>query len=558
MSGGIFTDMAREWDDETSDSAQPIAWSERNGNRLIDIQKAIKESVRDHRYTAVPSCHDSGKSFVAADIVAWWIDAHLTGQAKAVTTAPTAAQVKAILWQEITTIHERAGLKGKINRGSAPEWFVGATLVGLGRKPADYNTAAFQGLHSLYPLIVLDEAGGVARAIFDAVDTFATNQNARVLAIGNPDDPQSYFAQICKPDSGWNVIQIDGLRTPNMSKARVAKFPILKTLMEAEAIPYSEENVPTTVRDVLLSPEWVEERLSRWAGVTDADLEAGPARVVEKAAASQLFLSKVRGIFPPIGGGNSVIPLGWVELAMNRWDDWADLGKPEQVGRRIVGADIARGGQDQTCLSIRQGMVTQRLMRSNTGDTMETTDYVSGLLNWPRALGVIDVIGIGAGVLDRLRQMSREGSIHGDAIGFNASAQSKRTDLLMEFRFHNDRSAAWWRMRELLDPSRNSKVCLPRDEELKVELTAPTYKVLTGGIIVVESKDDVRDRIGRSTDSADATIQSYWVDGLDPGHIDAGETSNVVGNALKYTSSRPEGAIRYAGYQPFAEQEEDW
>jgi len=555
MSGGIFSQAASEWDDDTSDSARPIEWSEKKGNRLTLVQKAIKESVRDHRYTAVPSCHDSGKSFVAADIVAWWVDAHLTGQSLAVTTAPTSAQVKAILWQEITTIHERAELKGKINRGAAPEWYAGSTLVGLGRKPADYNTAAFQGLHSLYPLIVIDEAGGVARAIFDAVDTFATNRNARVLAIGNPDDPTSYFAQICKPDSGWNVIQIDGLRTPNMTKASVAKQPRLKALMEAEGIPYSEENIPTTVRDVLLSPEWIEERLARWAGVT---LDDAPERIVEKAAASQLFLSKVRGIFPPIGGGNSVIPLGWVELAMNRWDDWADAGKPEQVGRRIVGADIARGGQDQTCLSIRQGMVTQRIMRSNTGDTMETTDYVSGLVNWPRALGVIDVIGIGAGVLDRLRQMSREGTIIGDAIGFNASAQSKRTDILMEFKFFNDRSAAWWRMRELLDPSRNSKIALPRDEELKEELTAPTYKVLTGGVIKVEEKDDVKDRIGRSTDSADATIQSYWVDGLDPGHIDAGETSNVVGQPVKFTSQRQEGAFRYAGYTPFGQQEEDW
>jgi hypothetical protein len=45
---------------------------------------------------------------------------------------------------------------------------------------------------------LVDEACGVPKSIFDAVDALATNSNARVLAIGNPDDPSSHFAQICK------------------------------------------------------------------------------------------------------------------------------------------------------------------------------------------------------------------------------------------------------------------------------------------------------------------------------------------------------------------------
>lgn len=563
MTSEVWTGLIDSFDDTKGWANRPLEWSRNKaGSRLWSKQRDIKTSVFDNRYTACMSCHDSGKSFVAADIAAWWVDSHPVGTAFVVTTAPTAAQVKTVLWQEITKIHERAELAGRINRGSAPEWFIGSTQVGLGRKPADYNVAAFSGIHALYPLVIIDEAGGVSRAIFDAVDTFATNRNARVLAIGNPDDPTSYFAKVCEPSSDWNVINIDGLRTPNMTREMVEPFPLLKALMEAEGIPYSTEATPSKVRDVLLSPDWVEERIVRWAGVARSQATALPkaklAKVLlEKTNASQLFTAKVRGQFPPIGGGTNVIPLGWVEAAINRWMDWDDAGRVEQIGRRIVGVDVARTGSDQTVLAVRQGMVIERLDKSNQPDTMETANYAAGLVNWPRSLAVVDVIGIGAGVLDRLREMQREGRIGGEAIGFNASANSGRTDRLREFRFLNDRAAAWWRMRELLDPSQGSTVLLPPDDDLKEELVAPQWSLRTGGVIVVEEKKDVKDRIGRSTDSADAVIQAFWVDGLDAGHIEAGHESGVMGNPVKWAEKTAEGVIRYAGYDAIGDTEDD-
>lgn len=562
MTTGVWSGLIDSFDDAKGWANRPLEWSrEKAGSRLWSKQREIKMSVFNNRYTACKSCHDSGKSFSAADIAAWWIDSHPVGTAFVVTTAPTAAQVKTILWQEMTKIHERAELAGRINRGSSPEWFIGSTQVGMGRKPADYNIAAFSGIHALYPLVIIDEAGGVSKAIFDAVDTFATNRNARVLAIGNPDDPTSFFAKVCEPNSDWNVIHIDGLRTPNMTEEMVRPFPLLKALMEAENIPYSTEATPAMVRDVLLSPDWIEERIRRWAGVNRDQVNLPPATLktllLEKTEASQLFVSKVRGRFPPIGGGTNVIPLGWVELAHNRWDDWEEAGKPDAIGRRIVGVDVARTGSDQTVLAVRQGQVIERLDKSNQPDTMETANYAAGLVNWPRSLAVVDVIGIGAGVLDRLREMQREGIIGGEAIGFNASANSGRTDLLREFKFLNDRSAAWWRMREMLDPSRGSTIALPRDDELTEELTAPQYTVRTGGVIVVESKADVKDRIGRSTDSADAVIQAFWVDGLDAGHEAEIAESGPYGNPIPWSAKAAEGVIRYAGYEAIGDREDD-
>jgi hypothetical protein len=124
-------------------------------------------------------------------------------------------QVHAILSRYIGQAHRKGKLPGRITLDD--EWYMGPgdmELVAFGRNPADHDQSAFQGIHALYALIVVDEACGVPKSIFDAVDALATNSNARVLAIGNPDDPSSHFAQICKPGSGWYVIKVSAFDTP--------------------------------------------------------------------------------------------------------------------------------------------------------------------------------------------------------------------------------------------------------------------------------------------------------------------------------------------------------
>jgi hypothetical protein len=141
-------------------------------------QREIAQSVHDNRYTAVKSCHGTGKSFTAARICAWWLSTHAPGEAFVVTTAPTYKQVHAVLWREIGRAHRLADLPGRITLED--EWYIGQELVGFGRKPADYDPSAFQGIHARYVLVIVDEAGGVPANIFNAVDSLATNVYARV------------------------------------------------------------------------------------------------------------------------------------------------------------------------------------------------------------------------------------------------------------------------------------------------------------------------------------------------------------------------------------------
>lgn len=592
--------LADKWKDVTNYSTEPIKWvTDKLGEFLWSEQRAIFESVRDNRYTAVHSAHDLGKSKVAANIISWWIDSHPPGEAFVVSTAPTAAQVSAILWREIgknmTKSKKRkydneleAGVEeipGKINRAGYPQWYVDGELVGYGRKPADYEESAFQGIHARYVLIIVDEACGVARHLFDAVDALATNKNARVLAIGNPDDPGSHFAAICKPNSGWSVIHLDGLRSPNMTKNLIIgkksegfgyehpRFPLLTALMEAERIPYSREFIPEDLRPMLIDAVWIEERIQRWGGLPSNAAEVYSQDelkeiVQRRAATSPLFQSKVRGVFPS-GGSNGIIPLGWVQLAVNRWHDAMDENKTQPnglslpaslraivPGRKIVGADPGDSANgDESAISVRYGNLVEKIERFRRADTMETADMIAVHLHETGSIAVVDSIGIGAGVCDRLKQMRRMNQILGTAMPFTASAQSGRTDFSGEFRFRNDRAAAWWNMRELLDPSRGSTVALPDDEQLIEELVAVRYKPFVGGIIQVEAKDEIRKRLGRSTDTADSVIQSFWVhQGTEVGEaIPWRNAEDSVGAVSGVMGGHDGGVIRYDGYDPFTD-----
>jgi hypothetical protein len=207
----------------------PVGWvRDRLGEFMWSKQCEIAEALVEHRYVAVKSAHDTGKSHVASRIVAWHLDTQ--SDPFATTTAPTTKQVHAILWRYLGQAHRKAKLDGRITLDD--EWYTGPGgkgLVAYGRKPADTDQAAFQGIHALHPFVLVDEACGVPKSIFDAVDSLATNSNARVLAIGNPDDPASHFAQICKPGSGWHVITVSAFDTPAYTGEKVPEdlLPLL-------------------------------------------------------------------------------------------------------------------------------------------------------------------------------------------------------------------------------------------------------------------------------------------------------------------------------------------
>lgn len=407
-------------------------------------------------------------SFIASRIVTWWLDVHPLGEAFGVTTAPTAPQVSAILWREIRRAHRKAGLRGYITQGTVPEWKLpDGEQIAYGRKPADHDQAAFQGIHSRYPIIVVDEACGVPKGLFDAVDALATNEHARVLAIGNPDDPSSHFAKICKPGSGWNVIRIDGLATPNMTSEAIAEHPRLAHLYEELGMAPFDEPIPDDLRALLLSPLWVSERIHRWG------------------VASPIFEAKVRGGFPDIGDRILITP------AMIRAAQERSLA-PGPYG--ILGVDVARFGSDRTVIYLRRGPLVRRVFEGSKLPTTETTGHVIAAKRETGADEVrVDGVGIGGGVVDQLVENGH------DVVDMQAGGRPNDPE-----HFLNARAEWYWALRQRFE---DDEIDIdPTDEDLAAQLGSIQYKYTGGGQLQIESKDDMKKRGLPSPDRADAVM----------------------------------------------------
>lgn len=438
----------------------PVSWIKKTfGVELWSKQREIVAALQNNKKVAVQSGHGVGKSFTAAVISAWWVATHPPDETMVVTTAPSARQVHAILWEDIRKLHTKGKLQGEVQRSD--NWLIGNTLVGFGRKPQDYDKHAFQGLHRKYVLVVIDEACGIDEWLWIAALAITTGAHCRILAIGNPDDPSSYFAKVCKPGSGWHNIKISVLDSPN----------------------FTGEKVSQHVRDQITDQSYLD----------DMEKEVGRD--------SPLWTSKVLGQFPEIDEF-SVIPLGWIYDAQRRWEEWNQAGRPLDVGSKVVGADIARFGLDKTAFATRYGDVVTEVKTMPKKDTQGTASLLKQETG--NALSIIDTNGVGAGVYDEMRKSGYY------TLPFNPGTRTSLKDSSGQIEFYNLRAAATWHLRELLDPARNSTVCLPPDDQLAADLSAPRWKNIAGGKIVIEGKDEIKKRIGRSPDRGDAVTLSFW------------------------------------------------
>lgn len=191
-----------------------------------------------------------------------------------------------------------------------------------------------------------------------------------------------------------------------------------------------------------------------------------------------------------------VIPTAWVEAAMGRWK--ALDPKPDMDS---LGCDVARGGSDNTVISRRHGWWFDELL-AYPGSATPNGPSVAGLVisnvrnNAPIH---IDVIGVGSSPYDFLMQANQQ------VLGVNVAEKSTATDKSGRLTFFNLRAEWWWRMREALDPEANNAIALPPDARLMADLCAPTWG-LRGAAIIVESREKILDRIGRSPDYASAVI----------------------------------------------------
>jgi hypothetical protein len=353
---------------------------------------------------------------------------------------------------------------------------------------ASKNKALMEGAHAQRIVYVYDESKAIKDDIFDATEgAFSTagidkDHEAYALAISTPGEPIGRFYDIHARKPGfedWWVRHV--------------------TLEESIAAGR-------------ISRDWAERRAKQW-GTENA-----------------LYKNHVLGEFSS-SELDGVIPLSWVELSNERWYEISKKKRMAVVKR--IGVDVARGGGDKSAIAMcYEDLFIDELKYFNIDDTMELAGKVMGIVrSHSGATVIVDVIGLGAGVFDRIREIKgEEPELDFEVVPFNSGEKTDAKDKSGEIGFINKRAASWWMLREMLDPNSGDNIALPPDDQLLGELVTPKWKPTSNGRIQVEAKEDIRKRLeGRSTDAADAVIMALVSERISEGmSVDIVSVASII------------------------------
>ena len=413
-----------------------------------DKQAEIGRALVEDQRVSVVSCNGAGKTCWAGRLVLWFLMTRL--DSTVVTTAPTWHQV-GLLWREVrSAFHDsNFSLKGDLmttRLDMGPSWY------GMGLSTD--REERFQGFHARGSqpggpgglFVIVDEASGVADHIFDAMRGYLTSPNCYVLLIGNGNRADGAFYESHQRGT-WERFQI------------------------------AAHDVPADI----ISRDWIAEQAEYYG-------EDSP----------QYFV-RVLGKFPPRGGDYQLIPAWLLE-------DTADT-VPEIERGRHLGLDVARSGSDYTvaCITVDGRVESMRSWQSD--DLMVTAKKTMQLAReWNvEAKNVhVDLDGLGAGVIDRMR----EDGWGVDGVDFGGGAKHDWNWLVgNELKILNRRAELHWVGRMAL---MNGHIAVPREwrNTLWRQLGWTNYEYNEKGLLKMESKDKIRARHGNSPDHADAFFLS--------------------------------------------------
>ena len=408
-------------------------------------QDFLNAVASGERKISIRSGHGVGKSTTASWAMLWFLLTRYP--VKVVVTAPTSAQLYDALFAELKRwvkelpqpIQELLDVKQeRIElKASATEAFISA------RTSRAEQPEALQGVHSDNVMLVADEASGVPEAVFEAAAGSMSGHNALTILLGNPVRSSGFFFDTHNrlKDEWWTR------RVSCIDSTRVSK-------------------------------EYVEDMKSRYGEESNA------------------FRIRVLGEFPR-SDDDTIIPMELLESAKHR-DTRAYEDAPI-----IWGLDVARFGSDSSVLCKRQSNVVHTLERWRNLDLMQLTGAVVAQYeacdhkNRPAEI-LVDSIGLGAGVVDRLRELKLP------CRGINVSESPA-----MGGTYLNLRAELWHKAKAWLE-KRDCKI--PNNEDLIGELATVRYTFTSNGKIKIESKDDIRRRGLKSPDMADAFVLTFASD----------------------------------------------
>lgn len=454
-------------------AAECVRWP--RGKGLAGYQTGIMADLVTAKRLAVRSPHGAGKTTTAALIVLWfaltrdgWADW------KVATTASAWRHLSKYLWPEIAKWARRldwaaVGRPALVDGRELLQMSIKLT-TGEAFAVASNQPWAIEGAHAQQLLYVFDEAKEIPPETWDAVE-------GAFMTAGSDTG-----------DEGFTL----AISTPGLTRGRFYDI-------HRRAPGYED----WTVRRVTLDEAIAAGRVSR---------EKAEQRARQWGTNSAVYQNRVMGEFTD-EDKTGVIPFAWVEAAVGRWQDRGNVGP-----LTCVALDVADGGADRSIMARRHGNVLLSLddvTQPEHGMTMALAGVVNGALTGG-GYAVVDSVGVGAGVVSRLRELGRT------VVPFGAGEGTTARDASGEMGFVNVRSAAWWGLRERLHPETGDGLALPDDDDLIGDLTEPRWTTTSSGKIAVESKDALRkpDRLARSTDRGDACIMAFWEDrkpeGIEP------------------------------------------
>lgn len=427
-------------------------WTKQQLHAIRTIQGAMKCNGGKGR-VGIKSGHGTGKTWLAAFCAHAFVGT--IRNSVVLCMSSSGPQLKERLWAEFRRIYRRT----KIRLGGAllsnslkfnEKWKVLAT------SPA--NPDNFQGEHADNICIIFDEAQAVAAEFWEAAHGMLGSTNPLFIFIGNPlyvDGP--FFEEFQRPDQN-----------------ELITFNCLE-----------HENVVTgkTIIPGAVTRDWVEEREARWG------------------KDSVLYQTRVLGEFPK-SAVNTLVSL--TELHGSADKTVEEIGLPEGT---FIGADIGRQGDDPSYICV---MSHGRVIHMDSWHHKNTMETLGRILLAAEDYDVpdthinIDGVGVGAGVVDRAREMGRRvndiqaaASPVGDQHGF----------IERNMRFLNRRAELYWAVRERV---RQGYTAIPRQyAQAYADLIATRYYIRSDTAIAVEGKDEIKKRLHRSPDAGDAVMLAH-------------------------------------------------
>jgi len=429
------------------------------GEKMAPYQEEILSELDVRERVSVRSPHGAGKTCLSAWAILHFALTRDGEDWKVPTLASVWRQLAEYLWPEI---HKWSRILrwDKIGREAFDDQLMVLRLrlsTGAAFAVASKEPGLIEGAHAEQMFYVFDESKSIADRMWDAAEGAFATGDVKWLAISTPGENQGRFYQIQTRQRGYHDWWVRHV-----------------TVDEAMAAGR-------------MRPKWVEDKKEQWG-------ESSP-----------IYQNRVLGEFAD-SPSDAIIPLSWVEAANDRWREWDKEGTLTAVGVD-VGGGLATGNQSVVAKAYDRFKVAELVKVPIASDpqvaTMELTGRIVAMLRGTDATAVVDSIGIGAGVVHRLRELEYK------AVDFVAGRKTSLMDKVDSYGFRNWRSAAWWITREMLEPGSGYDVCLPPDDELTGDLTTPKWKPVSAGLIFVEPKEKVKERLpeGRSTDCGDAVVQ---------------------------------------------------